>query len=141
MSKKNPHTHAQFKSPEFKKIQAKWYKRLESDGFEDLEWNHPGGQNSAYLKKPLHNVRKNYCEGSVEHYRRARIHLAHAKFNNEMHKFIWTCYTDGQSYRTIIKSIQGQFNETYSVFYIWSHMQTLLAQMEEARLWEDDTVG
>lgn len=51
-------------SPEFYELQRKWYKKLKSSGFDDLEWTGPKGQQSDFFKKKsLNHFRKQINEG------------------------------------------------------------------------------
>ncbi len=129
----------QYRTKKFQDLQAKWYKKLGKSGFEDLEWDQPGGQNSAYLKKPLSRVINNYNEETLEHYRRCGIYLNSINWRGRLlDRYIFQCYTNGKSYRSIIKLIikrRGFRKKPYSVFFIYSRVNAILDEMNEKKLW------
>jgi len=131
-----------FREPDFLELQKKWYDRLARNGFEDIEWTEPQGQNSHYLKGHIMSARKVYNHATEEHFRRVRIHLVNAKFDSPLERYIWKRYSLGDSYRTIIKRVEKtkKFNRRYSVFFIHGKIHKIIAQMYDKRYWEEDEV-
>lgn len=130
----------QYRTKSFQDLQAKWYKKLEAEGFEELEWSQPGGQNSHFLKKPLSRIANTYNESTVEHYRRCGIHFNGVNWRGRLlDKYIFQCYTEGVSYRGIIKLIikrRGFRKKPYSLTYIYTRIHIILNEMNTKKLWE-----
>lgn len=96
-----------FDGPEFKRLKARWYKKLEKAGFEDLEYakheygaikpdisgTHPDG-NPASLKLQIMETTQNYFEWAMRM-------LNEANFKNRKHKRIWQLHSEGLSTRDI----------------------------------------
>lgn len=58
---------------EFKKLQMKWYKKLDKSGFDDVERSGKNKQTSfdeygGELKKPLANIKKKLAHSLIDHY-------------------------------------------------------------------------
>lgn len=104
-----------YKTKEFKKLEKKWYKKLESNGFENIEdsvgrlkeWS-----SRFYLN---HNNQKGHkikyedilfkSTIKTEYYRRAEQFLHSHTFNDKLEKEIWRMHSEGISCRAIAKKI------------------------------------
>jgi hypothetical protein len=91
----------------FKKLEARWYKKLKDAGFDDIE-------DSTRPGRPLHawhsfrfysqNTRS---ENAELYYQMAAHLLLEFKFENTTHQRIWELHADGWSKRQIEKEISG----------------------------------
>lgn len=113
-------------SPEFAKLQSKWYAILKKDGFNDLEWvdkNTGLGQNSDYLKKPDQMRMKVYNPEKAFHYHLCSNYLAHNTLKDKIKSFIFSRYAEGASFRTITKELnKNRKKKTYSLFWVFYHI-------------------
>ena len=87
-------------SKEFKELKAKWYKKLEEKGFNDIE------QDEEHLKAwHSHYFRERYSpsrfEAKQEYYRAASKFFHDYKFENPTDKSIWRLHVEGLSSRDI----------------------------------------
>lgn len=92
----------------FKALQDKWYKKLEEEGFEDIEKT-----NGTLLRVDLpDNIQKFYTRDVYdlkEYYYRCATHFVHShEFINEVEKAIWELHSDGLSIRNITKKLHSQ---------------------------------
>lgn len=93
---KNP-----FRTPEFKKTQAEYYKKLKDSGFDDAE------KDENYLKEWHSHYfqsrnNKDTFESKQEYFSQAEQFLNIFKTL----KIIWAMHTEGQSYREITASME-----------------------------------
>ena len=96
------------KDKEYARLQKEWYNKLKDDGFEDLEWiDHSTGkgQNSDYLKRPSQSIAISYSPETEEHYRIMRHYATHCAEGCLLDHFMFEAYTDGNSYRDIVKIV------------------------------------
>jgi hypothetical protein len=94
------------KSKEFLKLQEKWYKKLKSDGFEDIE------QDEEHLTVwHTHLFNQNYDDvkfQAKEDYYRAAGHFLHDyPFKNKKERLIWQLHSEGISIRHIVKKLKS----------------------------------
>lgn len=92
-----------FDSKQFKTLQARWYKKLQSSGFEEAEdINSP-----RELLKDWHSMyfQKRYTPDTFsakqEYYRLACLFLFSHKFQNDLEKKIWYMHAEGLPIRKI----------------------------------------
>lgn len=90
-----------FKTPEFLALFSQWNKKLEDEGFQDIE-------DFSLPEAPLkswHNLKwKKKAEQSQEiqqHYSLAFDVSQHFKFEQPLHRHIWGLYCEGYSVRKI----------------------------------------
>ena len=72
-----------YERADFKKIQKEWYSKLNSEGFEDIEWFNPDtgfGQNSPYLKRCTNQIRLRMNPASLRLFRLFQHFLAESGF-------------------------------------------------------------
>lgn len=89
------------KSKEFKKLQDKWYGKLEKSGFVDLEQadgNLKSWSSGAYRDYEDPNLR----ESKEEYYRLAGQFLHSFKFESKRERTIWEFHSRGVSIRDIV---------------------------------------
>jgi hypothetical protein len=118
----------------FRELQKKWYDRLKKEGFDDIEWtDHKTGygQDSPHLKRSTYYISSKYSLGTENYYRLFRNFVSHATFTSKIDKTIAELHSEGFSYRQIIKQIRLRHRRTRSLFFIWSRMQKLTAEMVE----------
>ena len=111
---------------DFKALQAHWYAKLESKGFDDIEWTDPKtgrGQNSTYLKRSTGSIRRQYDSNVETHYRLARNFLTHWNGWSTLKmrvraKAIYALYSEGMPYRKIAARINNDYRyaKTISIF-------------------------
>lgn len=95
-------------SKEFKKLQQLWYKKLEKNGFDDIESKVLSNKTLIpYLRStPEHEVNRStnkskvYLIAQKQDYFRAVGHFLYDhKFTNEVERLIWEYHSDGKSLR------------------------------------------
>lgn len=94
---------------EYIALYNKWYSKLKKSGFEDIEWydkKRAKGQNSDFLIDQSSKIRASYRQSIAEHYRLCRNFLTHYKFRDRKEKLIFKLYTDGTTYRSILKILK-----------------------------------
>ena len=72
-----------YERADFKKIQKEWYSKLNSEGFEDIEWFNPDtgfGQNSPYLKRCTNQIRLRMNPATLRLFRLFQHFLADSGF-------------------------------------------------------------
>ena len=108
---------------EFIKEQAKWYKTLEDEGFQDIEYFHP--KRGHDLHKPvMDKVKAGHTAKVMWKMQNNKLHeiqieeriafslrnfLEHGKFRSPIHKLILKYSIEGLSYRKISKLLQTKF--------------------------------
>lgn len=96
----------QYDSGKFKKLQVQWYKRLESEGFEDAEVEKEG---THYLKD-YHSTRfqtkygPERFEAKESYYRYARFFGNYYVFHCELYRSIWNAHAEGTPLRRMAAS-------------------------------------
>jgi hypothetical protein len=82
-------------SKEFKKLQGSWYRKLASDGFQDIE--RPDGklkkwESFAFSRKS----RQNLVKDSTEFFRLAGMFYHEYRFLKKRDKIIWGAFAEGK---------------------------------------------
>ncbi len=102
-------------SPAFKRLRAKWYKKLKDEGFEDIE-----SPDSELLHKWHGSLFATHYDPVVtpakeEYYRRAAQELHTYPFENNLDRLIWEKHAGGLSIRDIVKLLKKRrFKQTFS---------------------------
>lgn len=92
-----------YKTAKFKKLQTKWYKKLEKEGFEDAE-NESNGKtflkvwHSSYFQT---KYTKDAFQSKAAYYRMAAQFLHRHAFENQLEQAIWLLHSEGLSLRDI----------------------------------------
>lgn len=116
-----------FKTKEFKALKAKWDKKLEKSGFDDIERD--GNLklfHSVYFADPR-RYDENVVEAKHQYYNIAGVFLNEHKFANTLEKKIWQLHSEGKSIREIEKALAKVYR-TYKD-HIHKTLQALQAEM------------
>lgn len=92
------------KKTKFEQLKAKWYKKLEKSGFEDIE----SDENNLKVWSSIF-ARKNSPEvwqARAEYYQMATNFLEDYKFSNDVEKIVWEYHSNGISMRDISKLLK-----------------------------------
>jgi len=119
-------------SKEFRELQAKWYKKLSEDGFDDLEWtdNKTGiGQNSGYLKRSRSHIDPVHADFAETYYAMCRNWLSHSPKIKKYERFIFELHSEGIGYREILTQLKKKLNIKRSLFWLCNLMQKLKNDM------------
>lgn len=101
-------------SPQFKKLQDEWYKKLQDSGFDDIE--HEDGKlrtgpnnnfESQVINASMH------VEAKTEYFRQAGFFLHDHKFQDDFDRLVWGLHTRGLSVREIVKALKFNGISTY----------------------------
>lgn len=91
------------KSPEFKKLQREWYRKLKKSGFEDAEQDEVNlNQWSTYIK---HRHTPSEFQAQQEYFQLAGQFLHNYRFLDDRDKQIWTLHSEGLTISEICKVI------------------------------------
>jgi hypothetical protein len=125
-----------YKTREFKRLQSKWYKKLGSEGFDDIECTKPDRQDSRFLKFHSIKVNKTFNRDTQEYFRRCRIHLMNFKWGRRyVDKRIFSWYTEGVSYRSMIDKHKEHYKKKVSLFFIYYRINKMKKEMDTLKLW------
>lgn len=79
-----------------------WDRKLKASGFTDVEV--VGGRRSEiYLQGSLRYIAGQYNTATDEYFTRCRTSAVHGQFTNWLEQDVWTMYSEGKSYRDIVK--------------------------------------
>jgi len=118
-------------------LQNKWYEKLKSKGFNDLEHldkKSGAGQDTPFLAGNVSNLVQSYDPLVENYFRSCRNYLHYAKFPSKAHKVMWECFCEGYSYRQMIPIIKKKAKISRSVFWISDHLNKLKRAMVEFNL-------
>ncbi len=94
-------------SKEFKALQADWYKKLNDDGFSDIEDLEGNLRTSAN-----HNIENQQTLASFEHrqeyYRLAGFFYNDFSFKDDFKKKVWGMHAEGVAVREIAKALKEE---------------------------------
>lgn len=114
---------SQHKTPEFKKLQEQWYKKLKKSGFKDIEQNE-----DRLMVWDSTEFQKNYSEikfkARESYYRMAEHFLTNHKFTSEAERYTWQLHSEGKSIREIIKLMRARGFKAY-MDLVWGRIKTL----------------
>lgn len=127
-----------WQNKQFKELQKEWYDKAKNKGFSDIETTKPGMQNTLFLKDHSKRMARRYSSDVEEHFRRCRIHLHEHKFKSEFDRQLFKWYTEGESYRSIIRLIKEKYDRKRSIFYVFTHVKRLRKDMESMKLWLEE---
>jgi len=91
-----------YETPEFKKLQTKWYARIKKKGFVDIE----EGQDERIVEPEVFNTETNQYHHGIEYYELCLRILAEGKFRKEIYKLIFELHTEGKSEREIAGELE-----------------------------------
>lgn len=94
-----------FDSPEFKKLQKIWNKKLTDSGFQDAE--QPDGMLKEWSTRfRTHHADPSLYEAKEEYFRRAGQFLHSHAFEDKDSKRVWSMHAQGVSNRDIAKKLK-----------------------------------
>jgi glutamine synthetase adenylyltransferase len=102
-----------YQTKEFKELQAKWAKKLEKDGFEDIETldgKLKGISHADFFKAHYNQID---AQAKEEYYRQAGYFLYEHKFKNELERKIWELHLEGVGIREIVKVLKKRRHKVY----------------------------
>lgn len=118
-------------------LQKKWYAKLASSGFKDLEWvDHKTGlgHNSPYLKGSLASG-KPYHAGRDLYYSMATNYLMHAKGKLRGHdRLIWKMHAEGETYEGIRERLGAEGYDVPSLYTLFYDIQRIAAKCHKFNL-------
>lgn len=86
-----------------------WYAKLAKSGFEDIE-NYKNkrahSSNSPYIKQDSSLIPYKYKAATAEHYRICTHYCTNGTFKLKKHKYIFELYSDGMTFRDILKHLR-----------------------------------
>lgn len=115
------------KKADFKKLQAKWYKKLADTGFQDIEdlsrYYEPLKTWDSFLFKGQYTPEQ-FAE-RAKYFQRCERALSLHKFKTKLEKEIWTLHTQGHTVREIVKALKARRFKCYKtgVFTILKRLQ------------------
>jgi hypothetical protein len=114
-----------WETDKFKKEKKKWYKRLKSSGFKDIEL----GEDE--LVRYSFHLTDAYRSGTYDYYLKANEFLASFKFQTKLDQFIWSLHSEGNSCRQISTQLSK-----HPIFPDASHefVRTKIASLEAIML-------
>jgi hypothetical protein len=114
-----------YRTKEFIKLQNKWYDKLSKKNFSDLEWldkKSGSGQSSPFLRDSLSkfkHLEASELTISASYFSDASAFTSLHKFPSKLHKFMWSMFAEGVSYRLMIPQIASRgFKHVPSIFWI-----------------------
>lgn len=102
-----------FKTKEFLTLQAKWNKKLEKSGFEDIETKDgllKGISHADFFKAHYNQID---AQAKEEYYRNAGYFLYEHKFKTELERKIWELHVEGVGIREIVKILK---KKNYNIY-------------------------
>lgn len=87
------------------RLQKEWYKKLQDEGFVDIERFDKRGNPSDILKFNF-NIKGRDLEAEEEYYSICRAYLHTFKFKNKKEYEIWRLHSEGFSYNKICKTLK-----------------------------------
>lgn len=92
------------KKSDLEKLQDKWYAKLKSKGFADIEDRQ--GRLKTWSTKLFSYYKSDAWEAKRKYYQMAENFLNEYKFNTHLEKAIWTYHVEGISCRNISKLLK-----------------------------------
>ena len=120
---------------DFLKLQQKWYDKLKSDGFKDIEGGKAGCQDTRFLVDHSLMKLKKFDYSTYEHFRRCRIHCQNFKFGSDIDKKIFEWYAEGLSFRAITAKYNELLGADRSLTWVYKQIDRMRQQMDKAKLW------
>ena len=129
------------KGQSFIELQKKWYKKLKDEGFQDIEYTQPNGNEqlgmlsvgNGNLQRKMRYMGSDAVKNRIKFYDIIQSFLAHnpkwAKSGRD--RFISERYAEGHSYRKIIKLYKAKYKNierypTFSVFVVFKVVNRLV---------------
>lgn len=114
------------KLSDFDKLKAKWYKKLEKSGFEDIESSEDRlkSYSNKFARKDEYMNSVDTWETKAEYYYIAEYFLNTHKFNSKLEKSIWEYHANGISVRNIVNILKKVRIETNKIV-VWDTINRL----------------
>ncbi len=101
-------------SDQLKKLQAKWYAKLEKAGFKDIEQDDDNlKQWHSHRFLVSNNYSKDKFDDKENYFRLAGQFLHEHKFQSVLDKKIWEAHSEGLSVREIVKTLKQKNIKVY----------------------------
>lgn len=115
---------SQFKSKKFLDLKDEWYKKLSSEGFEDIEAN----EDNLKVWSTYYTAKHRYVtrEAKEEYYREAGTFLHEYEFSSELERQIWELHAEGLSLREIVAKLSKTGIKTYKF-----RVETIVSKLAE----------
>lgn len=98
-----------YETEKFKKLQARWYAKLEKDGFVDIEKSE-----DEYMVRPeVFNAEPLEYSGGTDYRLMCEEILEQTKFRTEIHRQIFKLHAAGLSERQIEKQIEDEHGTSF----------------------------
>ncbi len=98
---------SQFKTPKFKALQDEWYKKLKSDGFEDIEADETKLKRwDSHVFYARHSPTS--FAASQEYFRYAGIFLHEHEFKTKAERVIWELHSEGMTTQAIFETLRSR---------------------------------
>jgi hypothetical protein len=122
-----------YETPQFKKLQKKWYNKIKKLGFVDVEKYadiSPSSDLKFSLIKPIEGIKPQYRWNfsNEKHFRIAQNFLTHGTFASFLDQKIWECYCEGLSIRQTVKELH-KIGIKYSRFVVNERLKNLKVEM------------
>jgi hypothetical protein len=115
-------------SKQFKLLQDKWYKKLEKEGFDDIEkLDHIKFQSEGAMFYSFYGHEK--FKAKEEYYQLAGKFLHDYNFKNDIEKEIWRLYSEGFTIRQISTFLNLQKFKKSRVFNIVAQLKKEMIKM------------
>ena len=116
------------KKTNFKRLQEKWYKKIEKAGFVDIE---KGFGSYELVSAPNYQRDPIYLQSKMDYYRMATNFLHDYEFESKLEQTIWEYHAEGISIRDIVNTLKKVRIKTYrhKVWTIINHLETEMKKM------------
>lgn len=114
------------KKADLKKLQREWYKKLEDDGFKDIEQDEYGLKHWSSHWNTRHSIEE--IQSKISYYEMADKFLSTHKFDSEVERAIWEYHSNGIGSRDIVITLAKvgiRQNRTY-ICRIIKRLETLM---------------
>lgn len=125
------------KDRKFIKLQNQWYKKLRRSGFKDIEWldeKTGEGHNTSLIESGTPRTKTlilGHLTKSYEFFYNCRRFGVYHQFERKEDKVLWDLYSDGVSYRSIIKLAKRDKKRKWNLFTISTRVNEILVIMGE----------
>lgn len=124
------------KSKELIKLQKEWYKKLEEDGFVDIERFNPRTMEPDDILKRSTQAFIDRVQDKIpatSQYYRCASYLLHSGKVLESHLKVWELYCEGNSYREISAQINISFRQVRKIINLYlPELQYLINEDNES---------
>jgi len=126
------------KKTDFSKLQAKWYKKLEKDGFQDIEKNEYQLKQSSSIFMDMRKGNRNESSATVvsreakrDYYMMATDFLNSHPFTSKLQRIIWEYHANGLSTREISATLNKVRKNKILRMTVWRILKQLSVAMKQ----------